>query len=185
MKILNIPNALVMLRILLVPFIVAFLYSERSALLAASLILFIIAALTDFIDGYIARKHNMETTFGTVFDPIADKFLVLALFFALAGLKLIPLWVALFLLFRELCITGIRQAGALKKKLVGANIMGKVKASLQMGTIVLAQAYLLSKSVNAAVEWMPSVIYYASIGVALLSAVFLLIFLNWNKKVFS
>ncbi|MBQ1992060.1 MAG: CDP-diacylglycerol--glycerol-3-phosphate 3-phosphatidyltransferase [Clostridia bacterium] len=134
----NLPNKLTLLRILLVPFFVAFLLIEQipfSCLWA--LVVFIIASITDFFDGYIARKHNMITDFGKFADPLADKILVISAFCCFIQMGLIGAVPVIIVLFREFAITSVRLIAATKGTVVAANMWGKAKTVSQMIAIIL------------------------------------------------
>lgn len=137
----QIPNALTILRFLLVPVFVYFLFGsvELDRMLIATII-FIIASFTDYLDGLLARKMNVISDFGKIMDPLADKLLVLS---ALAGLCWLPpfhiskivFWVVLF---RELLITVLREIYQRKGIVVAADKLGKLKTVLQMAGIIAA-----------------------------------------------
>ena len=109
MKNLNIPNRLSLLRICLVPVCVLLLYLPGQAARIAALIVFCIAAFTDFLDGQIARRQHIVTTFGKFIDPVADKLLVLSTMIALCGLGEFPAWACIVVLFRELDVNITKQ----------------------------------------------------------------------------
>ena len=150
MKKMNIPNALSLLRCLLVPgFVAALLFMADIPVWGCVIpaALYGITALTDMLDGKIARKYNLVTDFGKFIDPLADKFMVLGSMFALIvrmlldgerTLALVFVWVALLVLFRELAVTSIRLVVAGKDGLViAASIFGKIKTVTPMGGTVL------------------------------------------------
>ena len=150
--ILNIPNILSMIRVVLVPFFVAALVFMRGieiwGLIVPALI-YGLTALTDMLDGKIARKYGLVTDFGKFIDPLADKFMVLSSMIAILGWMflrgqrlqaMIFLWVVLIILFRELGVTSLRLVVAGKKVKVdlAANMMGKLKTVSQMvGTVLI------------------------------------------------
>lgn len=134
----NLPNKLTLLRILLVPFFVAFLLIEQipfSCLWA--LVIFIIASITDFFDGYIARKHNLITDFGKFADPLADKILVISAFCCFIQMGIIGAVPVIIVLFREFAVTSVRLVAAAKGTVVAANMWGKAKTVSQMIAIIL------------------------------------------------
>jgi CDP-diacylglycerol--glycerol-3-phosphate 3-phosphatidyltransferase len=132
----NIPNALTMLRIVTVPVIVVALLDEtpNGDVIAAAL--FSLAALTDGLDGYIARRRSQVTTFGKLMDPLADKLLVVAALIALVSLDRLAAWVAMVIIARELAVTGLRSLAAERGVVVSASWMGKAKTGLQVAAIV-------------------------------------------------
>ncbi len=144
----NIPNMLTVMRVLLVPAIVAVHYTKLSekvspitdnVTLAAFviLIIFIIAAITDFLDGFIARKYKMVTDFGKFMDPLADKLLVLACLVILLDMNLLPAFVVIIILSREFIVTGIRLIAANEGKVIAASVLGKVKTISQFIMIIV------------------------------------------------
>lgn len=136
----NLPNNLTLARIFLTCiFIVLAAGGAAGAWLA--LACFITAAVTDFADGYIARKYGMVTAFGKIMDPVADKFLTLAAFFILAFDGLVPLWMVLVIAAREILVTASRIYRMTAGQVIPAEGSGKAKTVVQMATIVLALFY--------------------------------------------
>ncbi len=141
----NLPNKLTMLRIILVPFFVAFLLlDEVPHHYLISLIIFAAASLTDMLDGKIARKYNMITDFGKFADPLADKILVTAAFACFVEQGTVSSVFLILVLFREFAVTSIRLVAAENGKVVAANMWGKAKTVSQMAAIifVLASGYV-------------------------------------------
>lgn len=133
----NIPNKLTVLRILLVPFFVAFLLiSQIPHNLLFALIIFIIASLTDFADGQIARRRNMITDFGKFADPLADKILITSAFACFVELGYMSSVILIIVLIREFTVTSIRLVAAGKGKVVSANFFGKLKTVSQMIAVI-------------------------------------------------
>ena len=132
----NIPNTLTMLRIVAVPVIVVALLDEtpNGDVIAAAL--FALAALTDGLDGYIARRRGDVTTFGKLMDPLADKLLIVAALIALVSLDRLAAGVAMVIIARELAVTGLRSLAAERGVVVSASWMGKAKTALQVAAIV-------------------------------------------------
>ena len=134
----NLPNKLSMFRILLVPVMLIVYYVsfwtdtivfDKFLLLAP---IFIIASLTDFADGYIARKYNLITVFGKFLDPLADKLIVLAALAILNDLNIIPIWVTVVILSREFIVTGIRLVAVNEGTVIAASNLGKYKTATTM-----------------------------------------------------
>ena len=132
----NIPNALTMLRIVAVPVIVVALLDEtpNGDVIAAAV--FALAAVTDGLDGYIARRRRQVTTFGKLMDPLADKLLVIAALVALVSLDRLAAWVAMVIIARELAVTGLRSLAAERGAVIAASWLGKLKTALQVAAIV-------------------------------------------------
>lgn len=141
----NLPNRLTMIRfILAIPFII-FLQETESNKYAfifrmIALVIFVIASLTDFFDGYIARKYNLITDFGKIMDPLADKILVISALVIFVQLEYIPGWMSIIVLAREFLISGIRILAAAKGEIIAAGNLGKYKTTSQMIVIVIALA---------------------------------------------
>ena len=124
----NTPNALTVLRIILIPvFIVVYYLPEFSLQHILVTAIFIFAAVTDWFDGYLARKFNMESNFGAFLDPVADKLLVSSALIMMASLGWIPAWLVCLIIGRELAVTGLRNIIAEHKKDVSASSLGKYK----------------------------------------------------------
>lgn len=138
----NLPNALTMLRLLLVvPFAVALMWQEGTNATARVIatVIFVLASITDFVDGYLARKRNLVTTFGKIADPIADKLLTGVALIGLSALGQLAWWVTLVILGREVLVTVLR-FWVINKGVIAASRGGKLKTVVQIVAIVL---YLL------------------------------------------
>ena len=132
----NLPNKLSILRVICIPVIVILLYMKGDACRIAAGILFILASLTDFLDGYIARKHQLITDFGKFIDPVADKLLVLTTLIMLLHLGLTEAWVVIIVLSRELAVDGLRLVAVTQGKVIAASSLGKIKTTCQMILII-------------------------------------------------
>jgi len=132
----NLPTKLTLLRILLVPFLLAFLIapSHVNALVAA--LIFAAAALTDWLDGHLARSTDQVTTLGKLLDPIADKILLAAGLIPLVGLERVPAWMAAIMLIREFAVAGLREIAAAEQVIIPASSMAKAKTLLQIAAIL-------------------------------------------------
>ena len=130
----NLPNQLTIARVCAIPlFIVLLLMGFR----VAATIVFLAAALTDMLDGKIARKYNLVTNFGKLMDPLADKLLTMSAFVCLVELGDIPGWMVIVILGREFIITGMRQVAAAEGIVIAAGWSGKIKTVCQMVAIPL------------------------------------------------
>ena len=130
----NLPNKLTMGRIFAIPvFIVVFLLDYRYA----ATVIFVLAALTDMLDGHIARKHNLVTNFGKLMDPLADKLLVMSALICLAQVGDVAGWMVIVILGREFIITGMRQVAAAQGIVIAAGTTGKIKTITQIIAIPL------------------------------------------------
>jgi CDP-diacylglycerol---glycerol-3-phosphate 3-phosphatidyltransferase len=132
---LNLPNVLTVLRIVAVPVIVVALLDETPHGDDLAAVVFALAAVTDGLDGYIARRREQVTTFGKLMDPLADKLLIVAALVALVSLDRVAAWIAMVIIARELAVTGLRSLAAEKGVVIAASWMGKVKTALQVAAI--------------------------------------------------
>lgn len=133
---LNLPNFLTLVRICLIPvFVVVFLAPTPDRSLVAAVI-FTVAAVTDLLDGYIARRTGQVTKLGKLLDPIADKLLVLSALILLVNIDRVTALVALLIIARELAVTGIRAIAAGERLIIAAETTGKYKMALQVVAIV-------------------------------------------------
>ena len=135
----NLPNKLTVLRVILVPFFVVFLLLSKAndSMKWIALALFIIASLTDLLDGKIARKYQLVTTFGKFMDPLADKILTISGMIVLIELGRIPSWIVVIIVAREFIISGFRLVAAENGVVIAANYWGKFKTNFQMAMIIL------------------------------------------------
>lgn len=134
----NLPNKLTLLRIVLVPVCLLLAGYDQYPIAAA---VFILAAVTDTLDGYLARKNHLITNFGKFADPIADKILVLSMMIVLCHERLLPVWLPVILVFRELMVDGLRMVAAEQGRVIPAGWSGKVKTVCQMVLIVYALVF--------------------------------------------
>ena len=135
----NLPNKLTIFRVILIPFFVFFLLTD---VLGAggdylALVIFIVASLTDMLDGKIARKYNLVTNFGKFMDPLADKLLVCSAMICLVDLRLLPSWIVIIIIAREFIISGFRLIAAEHQIVIAASMWGKFKTTFQMAMIIL------------------------------------------------
>ena len=150
----NLPNKITLSRIVLAFVFMFFLFCRGITAKYLALFTFIIASLTDVIDGHIARKRNLENDFGRLMDPIADKVLALAAFLAFVEMKIIPAWMVIIIIFRELVITGLRLNAARRGKILSASLAGKHKTASQMVTIITVLLFLIFRE-SAKSFWSP------------------------------
>ena len=135
----NLPNKLTILRIILVPIMVIMPYLNIPNALIVADVIFIIASITDKLDGQIARKNNQITVFGKFLDPIADKILVLAAMVMLVEARQIPGWIPIIILFREFVVSGFRLVASQNGgEVIAASKWGKIKTVTQMIAIIMA-----------------------------------------------
>ena len=139
---LNIANSLTLLRIALTPVFIIFLFYDHSYAKLWALMVFLVASITDALDGYFARKHDQVTEQGRFLDPLADKILILSALISFAVLEIIPFWMVGLIIFRDLFITGLRVVMNNKGfQMITSNI-AKAKTSFQVVIIVSILLYL-------------------------------------------
>src|SRR5437867_5112887 len=161
----NLPNGLTLMRIFLVPLLVAVLLTKYNVLIAAAI--FLAASLTDLLDGYFARKRGQITTLGTLLDPVADKLLVSSAFISLVQLQVVPAWMVVIIIGREFAITGLRSIASSQGFTIDASELGKIKMAAQVAAItllILGAKYALFQGVGL-------IALYVVVLFALLSAV--------------
>ncbi|MFZ5813873.1 MAG: CDP-diacylglycerol--glycerol-3-phosphate 3-phosphatidyltransferase [Bacillota bacterium] len=168
----NVPNLLTLARIFLIPFfLLAFLtrlpYGE---LIAAGI--FIVAAITDGVDGYLARKNREITRLGKFLDPLADKLLVSAALIALVELGMLSTWVAMVLIGREMAVTGLRAIAAAEGTVIAAGPWGKAKTVTQ---IVLIVTMILAGApgffLRSLAEWLQTPLLWAAVALTIWSGI--------------
>ena len=135
----NLPNILTVARILMVPVFVVLLALDGvwEYMKYIALGVYVIASITDYVDGIIARKKNLITRFGKLMDPLADKILVSAGFIMLTGMGVVPAWVTVIVVARDFLLNTIRMFGTEAGETIAAGVAGKIKTAFQMITIVL------------------------------------------------
>ena len=140
----NTPNKLTVARMIMVPFLVVFLLTGwgGEANRYISLILFVAASITDWFDGYLARKNNLVTNFGKFMDPLADKLLVCSALICMIELDRLPAWFVIIIIAREFIISGFRLVASDNGIVIAANYWGKFKTVSQMAMIIVLIADL-------------------------------------------
>ena len=170
----NLPNKLTVLRVILVPFFVFFLLGADcigSFSPYIALIIFIVASLTDMLDGKIARKYNLITNFGKFMDPLADKLLVCSALICFVDMHRMPTWVVLIIIAREFIISGFRLVAAEGGTVIAAGIWGKYKT-----------AVMIPNFGGAAVHMIEQIMIYLSLALTVIS---LIDYLIHNKSVLA
>jgi CDP-diacylglycerol--glycerol-3-phosphate 3-phosphatidyltransferase len=145
----NLPNSLTLIRIFLTPLLVYLLIyiSEFHSIIAASV--FLAAAVTDWLDGHLARRRQQVTTLGKLLDPVADKILVSAALISMVQIDLVPGWIVMLIVGREFAVTGLRGIAATHGVVIEARDLAKYKTALQYVTIILL---ILTKSIPAEIQ---------------------------------
>lgn len=137
----TLPNLLTVLRIMLVPVLVVALLGNTPSGDVLAAVVFALASLTDFVDGWLARARDSVTTFGKLMDPLADKLLVIAALISLVSLNRLPAWVAMVIIARELAVTVLRLGATQVGVVMAASMLGKIKTALQIVAILALIAF--------------------------------------------
>ena len=165
----NLPNKLTLFLVVLIPFFVFFLlapYFEGYGNYIAVAI-FIVASITDFLDGKIARKYNLVTNFGKFMDPLADKLLVCSALICLIQLELIPAWVVIIIIAREFIISGFRLVASDNGVVIAASYWGKFKTAFQMLTVIV----LILNIPNKVFTILGTALIYVSLALTVISLI--------------
>ena len=162
----NMPNRLSIARSAWIPVLVVLLYIPDPACRIAAGILFILACITDFLDGQIARRRNLVTDFGKFIDPVADKLLVLTTLVMLVYLRMMPAWVIIIVLCRELSVDGLRLVAITQGKVIAAGPLGKWKTACQMVLISIMLILNLSFSTSWPVMVLTVIMVLLTVGSA-------------------
>jgi CDP-diacylglycerol--glycerol-3-phosphate 3-phosphatidyltransferase len=154
---LNLPNLLTVLRILLVPVLVVALLGNTPAGDVLAAVVFALASLTDFVDGWLARSRGSVTTFGKLMDPLADKLLIVGALLSLVSLHRLEGWVAMVIIARELAVTVLRVGATQAGVVMAASTFGKLKTCLQIAAILAVIA------VHGSPLWVSLLVYVAAL----------------------
>lgn len=162
----NLPNKLTMFRVILIPFFIVFLLVPITPVDKwIALGIFIVASLTDWLDGYLARKYHLVTNFGKFMDPLADKLLVCSALICLIELDRIPSWMVIIIIAREFVISGFRQIAADNGVVIAASYWGKFKTTFQMIAVCLMIADIAALSlVTSIVTWIAVILTVVSLA---------------------
>lgn len=171
----NLPNKLTMFRVILIPFFVLFMLVDITSMDKwIALTIFIVASLTDLLDGKIARKYNLVTNFGKFMDPLADKLLVCSALICLVEMAKLPAWMVIVIIAREFVISGFRLIASDNGVVIAASYWGKFKTTFQMVMICLLIADI------GAIRMITNVIVWAAL---ILTVVSLIDYLAKNKDI--
>lgn len=163
---LNLPNAITLVRILMIPFIMLFLLLDIPGGNMIATIIFLVASCTDGLDGHYARSLNMVTTLGKFLDPLADKLLIIATMSCLVSLERIGVVAVIIIIARELMVTGLRAIAADAGVVVAASYFGKVKTVSQ---IIAVTYVLLAGTITVLPLWIGTVLIWIAVVFTLLS----------------
>ncbi len=165
----NIPNKLTLSRIIMIPlFMFVLLQRENMAATAdiIALIIFSLAALTDALDGYLARKHELVTKFGKIADPLADKLLIIAALISFVALGEITVWPTILIIGREMAVTGLRVVAASEGIIISASYWGKAKTITQIAAIL---SLIIHPNIIAIGDFWPQLLLWLAVIITLYS----------------
>ena len=175
----NLPNKITIFRVILIPVFLVFLYvSAIPANKWLALAVFVIASLSDMVDGKIARKYNLVTDFGKFMDPLADKLLVSSALIALIELERIPAWIVIVIIAREFIISGFRLVAADNGIVIAAGWWGKIKTTFQMFMVI----FLIADLGGTPIHYFEQFLIYASLALTIIS---LIDYLVKNKDIIT
>lgn len=163
----NLPNKLTVLRMLMIPFFVVFMLTNLGGANGKyiALVIFVVASLTDLLDGHLARKHNLVTNFGKFMDPLADKLLVCSALICLVATGRLAAWMVIVIISREFIISGFRLIASDNGVVIAASYWGKFKTTFQMVMIVLLILDLggAFRTVEVIVTWIALILTVVSL----------------------
>lgn len=134
----NLPNKLTMTRIIMVPIFMALMLCQQYVW---ALVVFSLASITDFLDGYLARKYNLVSSFGKIMDPLADKLLTFGALVCFIQLEVVSVWAPIIIIAREFFVTSMRVVAVSKGKVIAASWWGKIKTNIQLFAIIFAMLF--------------------------------------------
>ncbi|MFH2146041.1 MAG: CDP-diacylglycerol--glycerol-3-phosphate 3-phosphatidyltransferase [Candidatus Omnitrophota bacterium] len=189
----NLPNRLTVLRIILTFIFMFLLFSEGLLAKIMALVVFTLACVSDFFDGYLARKYDLITDLGKLLDPLADKILVLSAYLAFLEMRIITAWMVAIIILRELIVSGVRFLATSKGKILAAAKAGKHKTVSQMVSIFIILAYIIIKEIctgfnfwNAKIEfWAKFAIYLLMLITVALTVISGIFYLKENRGIFK
>lgn len=144
--------------------------------------LFLLAAISDWLDGYLARKLDASSRFGALMDPVVDKTMILGALVVFTHRGLLPLWIVLVNMFREFLVGAVRKGLTTPLDVIGANWMGKAKFCVQVVAVGLVYLYLVLESVGRRLPGGQPVLYWAAVVMTVVSLMFLLNFARWYAR---
>jgi CDP-diacylglycerol---glycerol-3-phosphate 3-phosphatidyltransferase len=136
-QILTLPNGVTVIRILAIPVILILLFTSGRLYQLITALFFLLAAITDTLDGYLARRRGMVTSLGKFLDPLADKLLIVTALIALIPARNIPVWMVIVIVGREIAVTGLRGIAASQEIVISASTLGKYKTVFEVASIAL------------------------------------------------
>lgn len=167
-KVVNLPNAITMLRVTVIPALFLLLIPPDPTLSLFIAVLFILAALTDLLDGYVARRYGITTKIGKLLDPMADKIIVSTAMVLLIPIGRIPAWIVAVMIIRDLVVDGIRSIASVSGRVIGASPLGKKKTLCQIVAVSALIIHYPLFGIDAHMVGM--VVLYIALALSILSA---------------
>ena len=181
---LNLPNILTLFRILLVPLLVVALLTKFDGQEYVALGIFLVAAVTDFFDGWIARRQRQVTRLGKLLDPAADKILMAAAFISLVELEIVPAWMVVLIIARELAVSALRSFAASDSVVIAAGLSGKVKTVVHMVAVSVCIIHERLEDLGAHdPAWLVPTVLWAAVVLSVVSGVDY--FLRYGRSIFD
>ncbi len=168
-QIMTLPNGLTILRVIAIPFILVMLFSPGQIHRVFTALLFFAAAITDTLDGYLARRRGLVTTLGKFLDPLADKLLIVTALIALIPARDIPFWMVIIIVGREIAVTGLRGVAASQNIVISASQWGKYKTFFE-GTAIFF-FIMAGKGASFNLYWVGTGLLWVALFLAVISAV--------------
>jgi len=154
----NLANKITISRIILVPFLISFLFLPGKWGIVISFFIFVLACLSDWVDGYVARKNSQITTMGKIMDPVADKVLVYSMLICFVYLHIVPFWMVIILITRDFLVMALRVEVAFRKVILTPTFTAKFKTVLEYGVILFSFFYMFF-SISYSVSFLKVAIY--------------------------
>jgi CDP-diacylglycerol--glycerol-3-phosphate 3-phosphatidyltransferase len=183
----NLANKLTISRIILAAVFILFLFIRGAGAKFMAFAIFLTACITDYYDGYLARKSSGISDFGKLMDPIADKILILGAFLAFVEMEIIPAWMVVVIIARELVITGIRILALSKKKILAADIGGKHKTVSQMVAVTAILIFLIIRDSGFSfrhMEYFNAAVYLLMLTTVVMTLISGISYMARNKELF-
>lgn len=176
----NLPNKLTLVRVMMIPFFVFFMLADISDTIGdagkyIAVAIFIVASMTDWFDGYLARKNNLVTNFGKFMDPLADKLLVCSALICLVELNSLAAWIVIVIISREFIISGFRLVASDNGVVIAASYWGKFKTTFQMVMIIM----LILDFSNKYMQYLTTAVTYIAVILTVISLIDYLV-KNWS-----
>jgi len=167
----NLPTTLTIIRIFLIPVLMVFLIATDRPYPIVAVTVFLLAVLTDWLDGHLARRRRQVTTLGTLLDPVADKLLIAAALISLVEVDKIPAWIVVLIVGRDIAVTGLRGIAAAQGVVIAASDWGKVKMAAEVVAVTLLILSLRGAPLGDWPVWLGRGVLWGAMAIAVLSGV--------------